>query len=154
VLRSAGVEISWVDCALSQAEFVKYPGCQSNRGVVNVALRLLPRRMAEKFRTPNDSLGFARPCPESEGGCEANVFCDRVDDLARNGYREDLILGHVIAHELGHVLIGPGHSDTGIMRGQWSRDDLRRISWGVVLHFSNTESARLRSAVLQRMAGQ
>jgi hypothetical protein len=82
--------------------------------------------------------------------CELTVFYHRVDELATNGYRADLILGHVIAHEVAHVLIGAGHSEAGIMQGEWSRYDLQRISWGLLLDFTEKQSVQLRSAVLRR----
>jgi hypothetical protein len=52
---------------------------------------------------------------------------------------------------VGHVLLGPGHSQEGIMRGQWTRNDLQRISWGLLLDFTSDQSKQLRYAVLRRM---
>jgi hypothetical protein len=53
-----------------------------------------------------------------------------VDSCGIVRRRKGRIGGHVIAHEVAHVLIGPGHSEEGIMRGVWSPYDLQRISWG------------------------
>jgi hypothetical protein len=150
IFRDAGVEIVWVDCALSQAQVREYPGCQSEMGAADLVVRIIPRSMAMKLRTQDEPLGSAQTCPENEPACELNVFYHRVDELAAYGYRVDPVLGHVIAHEVAHVLIGPGHSENGIMRGEWSRTVLQRISWGLLLDFTKTQASQLRSAVLRR----
>jgi hypothetical protein len=51
------------------------------------------------------------------GTGRAYIFCDRVKELARKTNQHvDVILGRVIAHELGHLMLGEGHSDAGIMQ--------------------------------------
>jgi len=129
VFQNVGVAIIWVDCPLSQAQFAKYPACQVGMGTTDLVLKILPRYMAMKLAARDEPLGFAKLCPESEPACELNVLYHRVDELATYGYRADRILGHVIAHEVGHVLLGSGHSYVGIMHREWSRYDLQRISW-------------------------
>jgi hypothetical protein len=39
-----------------------------------------------------------------------------------------VLLGVVIAHELGHLLLGPGHTPTGVMRSRWGNPDLKALS--------------------------
>lgn len=151
VFEKPGIAITWVDCALSHRQFLAYPACQSDRGATDLILRILPRRMALKERASGEPLGFAQQCPDTEPACELTVFSFRVDELATHGYREDLVLGHVIAHEIAHVLLGPGHSEEGIMRAEWSRYDLQRISWGLPLGFTRDQSRQLRNAILRRM---
>jgi hypothetical protein len=155
IFENVGVEIVWVDGPLSQAQSWACPACQSDMGTTDFVVKILPRHMAmrlQSLHTTREALGFARPCPENEPACELTVFYHRVDGLmASKGYRADFVLGHVIAHELGHVLIGPGHSEEGIMRGNWSDDELQRISLGRLLEFTNDQSSRLRSTVLRRM---
>ena len=154
VFQNVGVAIIWVDCPLSQAQFAKYPACQVGMGTTDLVLKILPRYMAMKLAARDEPLGFAKPCPESESACELNVLYHRVDELATYGYRADRILGHVIAHEVGHVLLGSGHSYVGIMHREWSRYNLQRISWGLLLDFTDDQSRQLRSAVLRRAKPQ
>jgi hypothetical protein len=149
VFQNVGVAIVWVDCPLSQVQSARYPACQEGMGTTDLVLKIIPHYMAMKLEAQNEPLGIAKPCPESEPACELSVLYYRVDELATRGYRADRILGHVIAHEVGHVL-GSGHSDVGIMRGEWSRYDLQRISWGLLLDFTDDQSRQLRSAVLRR----
>jgi hypothetical protein len=152
ILENLGIATAWVDCPLSEKTFRAYPACQSEMGTTDLVLRILPRRMAIKLRRHEESLGFAQACPDSEPACELNVFYHRIEDLAAKGYRADRILGYVIAHEIAHVLIGAGHSEEGIMRGEWTPTDLQRLSWGLSLDFTTDQSRRMRHAVVRRMA--
>jgi hypothetical protein len=146
-----GVELVWVDCPVPKAHSRAYSACQSDMGPIDLVLRILPRHMAIKLAARGDSLGSAQTCSEREPACELSVFYCRVDELAVEGYREDRILGYVIAHEVAHVLLGPDHSEVGIMRGEWTRNDLQRISWGLLMDFTSDQSKQLRYAVLRRM---
>ena len=67
-----------------------------------------------------DTAGYAQPFAR---GTAIHVFCDRV--LHTGPQRlGPLLLGHVMAHELGHVLEGVDrHSPTGVMKAHWTRDD-------------------------------
>jgi hypothetical protein len=151
ILENLGIATAWVDCPLSEKSSRAYPACQSGMGTTDLVLRILPHRMAMKLPRHEESLGFAQTCPDSEPACELNVFYHQIDDLAAKGYRADRILGFVIAHEVAHVLIGPGHSEEGIMRGEWTPADLQRLSWGLSLDFTNDQSRQMRHAVLRRM---
>ena len=44
-----------------------------------------------------------------------------------------LMLGHAIAHELGHLILGNGHSVTGIMSTQWEYIHWQYIAAGQLL---------------------
>jgi hypothetical protein len=45
-----------------------------------------------------------------------------------------IILGCVIAHELGHLLLGSnGHSDRGIMQSQWEPRQVKQLLTGSLL---------------------
>jgi len=62
-----------------------------------------------------------------------------------------VILGDVVAHEIGHLLLGSrAHSATGIMRGWWDRAQLQRALTGRQL-FTPEQSARIRAATEVRM---
>jgi hypothetical protein len=151
IFENVGVEVVWMDCSVSRPPSRASPACQSRMGPIDLVLRILPRHMAIKLATRNEPLGSAQTCTEPEPACEVNVFYHRVDELATKGYRADRVLGHVIAHEVAHVLLGPRHSEEGVLRGEWTRDDLERISWGLALDFTKDQSRQLRDAVLRRM---
>lgn len=94
------------------------------------------------------SLGFAF----SDTGIYASVFYNRVDEFANEGIAtHSQILGHAMAHEIGHLLLDlRGHATFGIMRGHWSVQDLRSASMGDLL-FNSRESALIRDAATRRM---
>jgi hypothetical protein len=66
-------------------------------------------------RAPSGALGFA---PHATN--RAYIFGDRIASLVTSGRRDfEVILGRVLAHELGHLLLpGQGHSNAGLMRKQ------------------------------------
>ena len=67
------------------------------------------------------TLGFAIPLAS-----RAYVHYDRVHALARShGVQPGWFLGVVMAHELAHVLLPGGHSDTGVMLKTLSPDPPR-----------------------------
>ena len=65
----------------------------------------------------SDTVGFAAP-----GTTDAAVIYARVARLAHDFHaRLPLLLGYVIAHELGHLLLPPhSHSPTGVMTGTFN----------------------------------
>jgi hypothetical protein len=153
IFGQAGVDTVWVLCPVFQADLRKYPACNQTAGATDFALRLLPRSMAEKLlESDNEAIGFAQDCPADEHGCVVNVFYSTVEQLASEvDAREERILAHVMAHELGHLLLGPNaHSPSGIMRGMWSRDDLRFIGWSCLV-FTPRQSDKLRANIARRM---
>lgn len=152
ILQKEGIETVWVDCPTSTHNTSSYPACDTPRGPADFVLRILPRPMAVKLRRSQDSLGSAQICPTSEPSCELNLFYHRIDELAAKGYRGDRILGYAIVHEIAHILLGPAHSEDGIMRADWTPSDLERISLGLELNFAADESKQLRVAVLKRAA--
>jgi len=57
------------------------------------------------------------------------VFFDRVSDiLARYRIPAHLLLGHALAHEIGHVLLqNNGHAETGLMKARWTSVDYYKM---------------------------
>lgn len=73
------------------------------------------------------ALGYA--LPNVEIGVNATIFYDRIERFKESAEIEmDLptLLGHAMAHEIGHVLLGTTeHSTTGIMKARWSKADFQ-----------------------------
>lgn len=63
------------------------------------------------MRLKSAVLGMAMP-----GLNRASVYYDRVFTKTAVGASIGTTLGDVIAHELAHLMLPPGHSRTGIMR--------------------------------------
>jgi hypothetical protein len=78
-------------------------------------------------------------------GTHVVVFYDRVkNDRVKNrpGYAS-AVLGHVIAHEITHILQGAiWHSETGVMKAQWSGADFQQMDWKP-LQFTDEDIMRI-----------
>jgi len=63
-----------------------------------------------------------------------------------------LILGHVIAHEIGHVLLNleNHHSPAGIMRGEWNPRVLEDAKAGILVF----QASRLKSSGRKQSGGR
>jgi hypothetical protein len=83
-------------------------------------------------------------------GSYTDVYFDRAQELCRE-LKVSLpeLLGHIIAHEMGHLLLGSNaHSPLGIMRATWRRTELELASKGDLLFSAGeakTMQARLRA---------
>jgi hypothetical protein len=135
ILGEAGVRLRWIDCPLRPQEAESNPVCRGGLEPNVVVVRLQPRfspALSPKFR--DATLGFA-PLVEGGRGSYANIFQDRVRALARGGdFSEALILGHAVAHEIGHLLLGTmTHSASGLMRAHLGRDELKLAQKGRLL---------------------
>jgi hypothetical protein len=65
-----------------------------------------------------------------------------------------VILGGVIAHELGHLLLGSdGHSAAGIMQPRWEPSQVRLLMMGT-LQFTPEQSKRMGTEVQARTEQQ
>jgi hypothetical protein len=76
------------------------------------------------------------------------VFFDRVMEFSKvQQLPAALVMGTVVAHEIGHVLLGnPGHSSEGLMRAAWRTGDWQRAATGPLL-FSKHESDTMHATI-------
>ena len=75
-------------------------------------------------------------------GILAIAYYDRIQLYSATlGLNASQMLGHVMAHELGHLLLPHGaHSTTGVMRGAWDGAQAKQANLGL-LTFSPAEAA-------------
>ncbi len=151
ILNQVGLEVSWVDCPATPAEFKSYPGCQGLLGTTDLAVKILAADEAERFPSHHEALGRAMPCPGDEVGCSAYIFYRNVLEVAADGVADkSQVLGHAVVHEIGHLLLGPNsHTASGIMRGRWNKQDLETIAKGH-LAFSDQQSEHIREEIRER----
>lgn len=98
-------------------------------------------------RAASPVMGMVSP---TTNGPVARVFFRQVSAFARR-YDVDpaAVLGHVIAHEVGHMLLStPAHSLTGLMRGEWDAAQMRNIARGG-LTFTDRQAHAIRRVVSQ-----
>lgn len=108
VLRSARLESIWIDCRADPPE----PAALQVWVVLSAVDR--SERMIARLEGPADLLGMSLPRTR-----RAYIFSERIRRFAAHKRRSfEHVLGHVLAHEIGHHLLpGEGHTDTGIMQG-------------------------------------
>ena len=156
IYRNAGIEIVWLkedsSEGASQAAAVA-PGSPGLNGLL-LTLILAAESSARKMVGRKTVTGLALSM-RGEGSRRAYVFPDRVNSLAVQ-YRNlsqpaarGLLLGHVIAHEVGHLMLPPGHARSGIMRGALDRDCLSDALDGALL-FTPEQGELIRAAMLRQ----
>ena len=136
--REIGVEMVWFRAGspeLARLAEERVDWFQRLQPVVLV--RLLSPAMVEARHVPQQVLGEA-----ARGAQWAFVLTPRVTDLAeRQRLNVALLLGHVIAHEIGHLLLPSGqHSIAGLMRASFDTADLQRH----LLRFDRAEARQIR----------
>jgi hypothetical protein len=92
------------------------------------------------------TLGYALPFAHT--GAHVLIFYDRVETLAHIANEATYIfLGHAIAHEIGHVLLGSSeHVSGGLMQARWSAATWHLASAGL-LTFRREEAEHMGAGV-------
>jgi hypothetical protein len=140
IFYQAGVDVVWAYCKAQEVRSTGTGGCERFDWPTHLSLRILPRSLV----STNEVFGVAFLSLDGTG-CYSDVFYDRAVALHADG-KVGLpdILGNVMAHELGHLLLGSNaHAAWGIMRAHWQGEELRRIAKGN-LWFTADQAVRLR----------
>jgi hypothetical protein len=139
IFHAAGVEIEWEDCQSGAVVDV----CQQVPGANQLVLVL---HIVPTGRTSTDSVFGVAFLGEGGIGRYCNVFFDRVEETEReSGTGAAHLLGAVVAHELGHLLLGShAHAHAGIMTPTWQEQSLRAIEMGTFF-FTREQSAFMRA---------
>ena len=157
IFARAGIPTRWIKCALTPGERAD-PGCKEAITPADLVLRILSAEMAARVRVNGRVFGYAVPSRDGGFGTVANVFHHRVAELIaekrqRVGgrlYSNAVVLGHILAHELGHVLLGRNsHSRSGIMAFPWGPKQLTGCLNGGLL-FSKSEASTIRREARKR----
>ncbi|MFQ5740712.1 MAG: hypothetical protein ACE5JX_17045 [Acidobacteriota bacterium] len=110
--------------------------------------------MADRFSFRDNRLGFVLDSGGSSRGETFYVFYHQVAALATGeGVDPAHLLGQVLAHELGHILLGTKtHSAWGIMRARFTGRTLQRAGQGALL-FTRKQSEQIQAGVAARLRG-
>lgn len=149
VFVAAGLKVSWTNCPAGKRVVTDQVVCEP-LGPPQLSVRIVQR---SRYLT-DATFGLAY-ISDTGPSRYCDVFYNRVQDLQQQGVASiSSVLGHVLAHEIGHLLLGTNsHSRTGIMRAQWQADELRAASMGRLL-FSSEEGERIREQVRRLSGGQ
>jgi hypothetical protein len=136
ILGSAGVHLSWRNnLAPCMGESVK---------AIQVDLSwIMPPDLLP------GALGYAHPF----GDAFVRVFCDRIDRTVAPE-KEPYLLGHVLAHEITHVLQGTNfHSQRGVMKAVWNFHECARMTLHPLM-FTDADILLIRRGLENRAAFQ
>ncbi len=117
IYRDAGVAIIWKDHS------------DPATGATELFVRIVRRSLTLR----GEDFGIAFVGGDGRG-VQADVFSSGIEQLTNNTSASAAqIMGHVMAHELGHLLLGMNsHSSLGIMQAHWSDQQLRLMSKGIL----------------------
>lgn len=119
LLRAVPIDWQWVNCTVREIP----PSCESRRAPTDLIIRLVRRALPQASAR---ALGIAGSSPEY---ATAFLFYDRVLALRTQTCWLPAMLGRVLAHEITHLLLTQEeHAGFGLMRGQWSAEDLQQTS--------------------------
>jgi hypothetical protein len=164
IFGRSGIHCQWVSEPVTLEDPHEAAPYFQSSSSSDIQLKVLPREMSDRLSLPTGVTGLAPG--DGPDRLMVYVFYDGVLELAqREAQRqaagikkgevarhatEAQILGEVIAHELGHILLNLSeHTRTGIMRGQWDLNDLRQIAEGR-LTFTKQQGQVLRAEVARR----
>lgn len=146
VLATAGVEVVWLDCQVGSSPSDSAGPCKKSPGGDVVELRILAGHPQNRFLETISGVAVAPAL--------AGVYYDDIPHLQLDEDSESnraIVLGCVIAHEIGHLLLGSrSHSAGGIMQTQWGTEQLQLALMGKLL-FSFKESKLMQAGARARI---
>lgn len=142
IFRQSGIQVQVRpgDPRENEAHLVLYTdrrdACRARR---DIALRI---QASAPPGLPGAQLAQANPF--APGGVNVTAFLDRVETAAFQQNRPvALLLAHVIAHEIGHVLLRSSeHSRSGVMSSHWNEHEFSRMPIGALL-FSREQARQM-----------
>ena len=142
-LSSAQLEVERIYRALNIS--LTWVGADFTTGERRFAVHIVRTPPAAHLKSNEGVMGLA-PGTKAVRGRRAWAFYDRIHDLAvERGARRSLVLGLVIAHEIGHLLLPHNsHTPTGLMSSGWDAAALASAEAGL-LTFSPHHVVLIRS---------
>jgi hypothetical protein len=150
IYKSIGVRIEWF--APMRQDLHRPPSVPrlepSHSRIAQFTVIVLTPEMTRRGHIEEGVLGFAAVATDGGIGRIAYVIYDRVQQQASTGQINDAtLMGLVMAHEIGHLLLGPGSQGVaGLMKGHWDREDLRQFGM-ITPRFSPGEAEEIRAAL-------
>jgi len=150
IFRNAGIATEWLNCAHSH-ESGHGSGCHEALAASPVAVRIVSRDWQGGRR---ERIGTALLDAKGRFGVTAYVFQYGVEQALQLGRGDrSRILGHVMAHEVGHLLLGTdSHSVTGIMQSYWAGSQMAKVPGGVT--FTPDQARKIRVNIKDRLSNK
>jgi hypothetical protein len=140
ILRDTGLDVRFRQCGIAT------DSCDQPLARSEVVVRIVDAPPFNATLDP-DAFGLTYIVKTTNRGWLATVFADRIGGAAtRVGVDPGTLLGRVMAHEIGHLLLGIDyHGSAGVMRAAWPDGALNRGAedW----HFSMVEAERMKRVI-------
>ncbi len=138
---TVGIELSFAPCPASDRDFqsapAKFAACVREWKAPTVTIKSQPD--ANSFTALHASAAGA-----AKDG-QITIPYNRVQSMSEaHGTSLPKLLGYILAHELGHVLLGDNHSQYGIMVATYRQQELQHVETGD-LFFTKQQAERMRS---------
>jgi hypothetical protein len=122
MLETAGLKAIWQNCTVGDPK--RDLACDEHPTPIDLVLYLVPRLDDHAPYVEKGALGYSVIPGDGAPATMAYVSYRRVRVL-QAGFETAELLGLVMAHEMGHLLLGTkAHSNQGILRGDWPRGSL------------------------------
>ena len=143
VFRDVGVKVVWLNCPQDGQREAAIGICSEASFPSHLHLHIL--RASQGLNASTVGISFLG---QDGRGYHADLFYEPIRQLQEETHASpSVILGHAMAHELGHLLLGANsHSPSGLMRAHWTGEDLTSASKGN-LRFSPEQSLRIRNRI-------
>jgi hypothetical protein len=130
IYRRAGIEV--------EVEFCSTGGCRP----VGTELAYFAR-----LRSTAHGRAFGRAMVAPGQGGYIDVYPKLLSEKARILAPGQYLLGHTLAHELGHMLLGTTrHAPAGLMKARWETEDSWLMAKGM-LEITPGEAAKMRERI-------
>ena len=147
ILRRAGITLVWLDCGTPHD-----PPANSGCCDLSFPQHLSVRLVSTSGPASADIFGQTFQNAAGEGNYALVYFGSLKSSNTSEVIKTGDLLGFVISHELGHLLLGrDSHSATGLMSAVWQVNELRQASQGI-LFFTNNQQDRIRARCLAAQA--
>jgi hypothetical protein len=145
ILADTGMDVTFRHCGRPVIAEYGDDACAESLKPAEVVVRVIDAPAFNLALRP-ETYGLAYVVKETNRGWLATAFSDRVNEAAaRVGADPGTLLGRVMAHEIGHLLLGTSyHGDAGVMRAYWPDAVLNHV--GEQWRFSRLEAARMQQA--------
>jgi len=102
VFQESGIHVDWINCSPRADASGGEIACRQSAFPWHLHVRIMQRSLNLK----NSILGISYLSPDGSG-FQADIFYKGIEELHREtSLHPAIILGHVVAHEIGHLLLG------------------------------------------------
>ena len=141
IFAQSGIELHWLPCGREEESVEEQRACIQT---------CFPEHLHVHIVNSNPHLNgsvFGISYFSADGiGSQADVFYTKIASFhGVSSVEPGTLLGHAMAHELGHLLLGSNsHSLTGLMCANWRTKDLIHMEQGGLL-FSEEQSLKMKA---------